>query len=64
MELPQEPGSRWYGDWVRGLDAWLCWRVVPDGLLGRGRPRMVVLWKCPLRNARESRARGASRRAA
>lgn len=37
MELPQEPGSRWYGDWVRGLDAWLCWRVVPagdvDGLL-------------------------------
>ena len=38
MALPQEPGSRWYGDWVRGLDAWLCWRVVPaggvDGLLG------------------------------
>lgn len=38
MALPQEPGSRWYGGWVRGLDAWLCWRVVPaggvDGLLG------------------------------
>ena len=31
MALPQEPGSRWYGDWVRGLDAWLCWRVVPAG---------------------------------
>ena len=38
MALPQEPGSRWYGDWVRGLDAWLCWRLVPasdvDDLLG------------------------------
>lgn len=38
MASPQEPGFRWYGGWVRGLDAWLCWRVVPvggvDGLLG------------------------------
>lgn len=45
MELPQEPGSRWYGDWVRGLDAWLCWRVVPaggvDGLLGGAHGRAV-----------------------
>ena len=66
MALPQEPGSRWYGDWVRGLDAWLCWRVVPaggaDGLLGCGRLRMVVRWRCLRWGVRGSRVWGVFRR--